>query len=148
MNLRVNFRQTHLDEYCSFDFVNRVKESEQFDRFVRDLGMTTPKNEQKIVNLSGGNKQKVMIANCVAPRPRILIVDQRTCGIDVGAKAEVHALLSQLAEQGLSIIVIASDLSEVVAVCDRVLVIKAGQIAGELSRAVATQERVMLAATG
>jgi len=84
----------------------------------------------------------------VARRPRILIVDQRTCGIDVGAKAEVHALLSQLAEQGLSIIVIASDLSEVVAVCDRVLVIKAGQIAGELSRAVATQERVMLAATG
>jgi len=148
MSVRENFSLTHLAEYCSFDFVNRGRETAQCDRFVRELGIKTPDNEQKVVNLSGGNQQKVVIAKWVARRPRILIVDEPTRGIDIGAKAEVHALLSNLAEQGLSIIVISSDLPEVLAVSDRVLVIKAGQIAGELSRADATQERVMLAATG
>ena len=148
MSVRENFSLTHLADYCSFDFVNRTLESGQCQTFVRDLGIKTPTIEQKIVNLSGGNQQKVVIAKWVARRPRILIVDEPTRGIDVGAKAEVHALLSSLAEQGLSIIVISSDLPEVLAVSDRVLVIKAGRIAGELSRADATQERVMLAATG
>ena len=148
MSVRENFSLTHLADYCSFDFVNRTLESGQCQTFVRDLGIKTPTIEQKIVNLSGGNQQKVVIAKWVARRPRILIVDEPTRGIDVGAKAEVHALLSNLAEQGLSIIVISSDLPEVLAVSDRVLVIKAGRITGELSRADATQERVMLAATG
>ena len=148
MSVRENFSLTHLADYCSFDFVNRTLEAGQCQNFVRDLGIKTPTIEQKIVNLSGGNQQKVVIAKWVARRPRILIVDEPTRGIDVGAKAEVHALLSHLAAQGLSIIVISSDLPEVLAVSDRVLVIKAGRIAGELSRADATQERVMLAATG
>ena len=89
-----------------------------------------------------------MIAKWVARRPRILIVDEPTRGIDVGAKAEVHALLERLAEQGIGIIVISSDLPEVLAVADRILVIREGRVNGELSRAEATQERVMHAATG
>ncbi len=148
MNVRENFSLTHLEDYCSFDFVNRSKESAICDGFVRELGIRTPSNEQMIVNLSGGNQQKVVIAKWVARRPRILIVDEPTRGIDVGAKAEVHALLARLAEQGLSIIVISSDLPEVLAVSDRVLVVRGGSISGELSRAEASQESVMLAATG
>ena len=80
--------------------------------------------------------------------PRILIVDEPTRGIDIGAKAEVHALLNRLAAEGISIIVVSSDLPEVLAISDRVVVLKAGRISGVLARADATQERVMLAATG
>ena len=148
MKVRENFSLTHLADYCSFDFVNRRRESARCEAFVEELGIKTPSVEQNVNNLSGGNQQKVVIAKWVARRPRILIVDEPTRGIDVGAKAEVHALLQRLAEQGFSIIVISSDLPEVLAVSDRVLVIKQGRINGELSRAEATQERVMLAATG
>lgn len=148
MKVRENFSLTHLENYCAFDFVNKSKEAERCETFVKDLGIKTPTIEQKIVNLSGGNQQKVVIAKWVARRPRIMIVDEPTRGIDVGAKAEVHALLERLAEQGLAVIVISSDLPEILAISDRILVVKAGKISGELNRADATQERVMLAATG
>jgi ribose transport system ATP-binding protein len=111
------------------------------------LNIKTPSPEQKVLNLSGGNQQKVVIAKWVARRPRILIVDEPTRGIDIGAKAEVHALLNELARDGISIIVVSSDLPEILAISDRVVVLKAGRVGGELARADATQERVMLAAT-
>jgi ribose transport system ATP-binding protein len=148
MTVRENFSLTHLEDYCTLQFVNRARESENCQAFVRSLDIKTPSIEQQAVNLSGGNQQKVVIAKWVARRPRILIVDEPTRGIDVGAKAEVHALLERLAEQGIGIIVISSDLPEVLAVADRILVIRDGRINGELSRAEATQERVMRAATG
>jgi ribose transport system ATP-binding protein len=100
-----------------------------------------------VINLSGGNQQKVVLAKWVARNPRVLIVDEPTRGIDIGAKAEVHALLARLAAQGIGIIVISSDLLEVLAVSDRVLVVREGRLNGELTRAEATQERVMAAAT-
>jgi ribose transport system ATP-binding protein len=148
MTVRENFSLTHLADYCRFDFVNRGRETDRCNDFVRSLGIKTPSTEQKVVNLSGGNQQKVVIAKWVARNPRILIVDEPTRGIDIGAKSEVHQLLASLAEGGMSIIVISSDLPEILAVSDRVLVIKAGRISGELNRDEATQERVMLAATG
>ena len=148
MKVRENFSLTHLADYCSFDFVNQRRETARCQAFVDELGIKTPSVEQNVNNLSGGNQQKVVIAKWVARRPRNLIVDEPTRGIDVGAKAEVHSLLQRLAEQGFSIIVISSDLPEVLAVSDRVLVVKQGRINGELRRAEATQERVMLAATG
>jgi ribose transport system ATP-binding protein len=88
-----------------------------------------------------------VLAKWVARNPRVLIVDEPTRGIDIGAKAEVHALLARLAAQGIGIIVISSDLLEVLAVSDRVLVVREGRLNGELTRAEATQERVMAAAT-
>jgi ABC-type sugar transport system ATPase subunit len=147
MTVRENFSLTHLAEYCTLDFVNQGQESDRCKSFVRSLGIKTPSIEQKTFNLSGGNQQKVVIAKWVARRPRILIVDEPTRGIDIGAKAEVHALLSRLAQDGLSIIVISSDLPEILAVSDRILVVKSGRINGEISRVDATQERVMFAAT-
>jgi rhamnose transport system ATP-binding protein len=97
--------------------------------------------------LSGGNQQKVVLAKWLATNPSVLIIDEPTRGIDVGTKAEVHRLLSQLAGQGLAILMISSELPEVLGMADRVLVVREGRISGELSRAEATAETVMLAAT-
>ncbi|WP_136645252.1 sugar ABC transporter ATP-binding protein [Tabrizicola sp. YIM 78059] len=148
MSVRENFSLTHLANYCRLDVVNRRRETEACRGFVRSLGIKTPSTEQKVLNLSGGNQQKVVIAKWVARRPRILIVDEPTRGIDIGAKAEVHALLNRLASDGMSIIVVSSDLPEILAISDRVVVLKEGRISGILGRHDATQERVMLAATG
>jgi ABC-type sugar transport system ATPase subunit len=148
MSVRENFSLTHLSDYSRLDVVNRKRETNACVQYIKSLGIKTPSPEQKVLNLSGGNQQKVVIAKWVARRPRILIVDEPTRGIDVGAKAEVHMLLNKLASEGMSIIVVSSDLPEVLAMSDRVVVMKEGRITGVLSRADATQERVMLAATG
>jgi ribose transport system ATP-binding protein len=148
MSVRENFSLTHLSDYCRLDVVNRKRETNACLQYIKSLSIKTPSTEQKVLNLSGGNQQKVVIAKWVARRPRILIVDEPTRGIDVGAKAEVHMLLNKLASEGMSIIVVSSDLPEVLAISDRVVVLKEGRITGILSRADATQERVMLAATG
>jgi ribose transport system ATP-binding protein len=148
MTVRENFSLTHLGDYCAFDFVNETKEGDACAVYVRDLGIKTPSIEQKARNLSGGNQQKIVIAKWVARNPRILIVDEPTRGIDIGAKAEVHALLRRVAEKGVGIIMISSDLPEVLAVSDRIVVLKEGRISGELERANADQERVMELATG
>jgi ABC-type sugar transport system ATPase subunit len=148
MKVRENFSLTHLEKYCRLEFVNQSREGERCREFVRSLAIKTHSIEQQVVNLSGGNQQKVVIAKWVARHLRVLIVDEPTRGIDVGAKAEVHALLGRLAEQGLGVIVVSSDLPEVLAISDRVLVIREGRIGGTLSRGEATRERVMHAATG
>jgi rhamnose transport system ATP-binding protein len=97
--------------------------------------------------LSGGNQQKVVLAKWLATNPSVLIIDEPTRGIDVGTKAEVHRLLSQLAGEGLAILMISSELPEVLGMADRVLVVREGRITAELPRDTATAESVMLAAT-
>jgi rhamnose transport system ATP-binding protein len=98
--------------------------------------------------LSGGNQQKVVLAKWLATGPSVLIVDEPTRGIDVGTKAEVHRLLSDLAAQDLAVLMISSDLPEVLGMADRVLVMNEGRLAAEIPRAQATEERIMAAATG
>jgi len=98
---------------------------------------------QAVQNLSGGNQQKVVLAKWLLVNPRVLIVDEPTRGVDVGAKAEVHLLLRELARKGTAVIVISSDLPEVLAVADRILVMREGQITGELTFAEATEERIL-----
>jgi ribose transport system ATP-binding protein len=147
MSIRENFSLTHLEAYSPFQFVRRAAEDERCRQFVRTLGVKTPSIEQKVINLSGGNQQKVVLAKWVAREPRVLIVDEPTRGIDIGAKAEVHALLGRLAAQGMAIIAISSDLQEVLAISDRILVVREGRLNGMFDRADATQERVMAAAT-
>ncbi|MFP5078513.1 sugar ABC transporter ATP-binding protein [Rhizobium sp. YIM 134829] len=147
MSVRENFSLTHLSDYCTLNVVNRKRETSACMDFIRSLGIKTPSAEQKVLNLSGGNQQKVVIAKWVARRPRILIVDEPTRGIDIGAKSEVHALLNSLARQGIAIIVVSSDLPEILAISDRIVVLKEGRITGQIDRSEATQERIMHAAT-
>jgi rhamnose transport system ATP-binding protein len=103
--------------------------------------------DQAVGALSGGNQQKVVLAKWLATEPRILILDEPTRGIDIGAKVEVHRIISELAASGLGIILISSDLPEVLAMSDRIIVLHEGRITAEIARANATEEAVMYAAT-
>jgi rhamnose transport system ATP-binding protein len=110
---------------------------------IRATGM-----DDLIESLSGGNQQKVVIAKWLATKPRVLILDEPTRGVDIGAKVEVHRIISDLAASGLGIVLISSELPEVLAMSDRIMVLHEGRIAAEIPRAEASEERVMLAATG
>ncbi|MEU5565238.1 sugar ABC transporter ATP-binding protein [Micromonospora musae] len=117
-------------------------------RWTRRLQVKTSRLSAAVATLSGGNQQKVVLAKWLATEPRILIIDEPTRGIDVGTKAEVHRLLSQLANEGLAILMISSELPEVLGMADRVLVMHEGRVVRELSRAEADETSVMFAATG
>lgn len=116
--------------------------------YVDKLNIRTPSLEQKAMFLSGGNQQKTVVAKWLASEPRVLIMDEPTRGIDVGAKAEVHALMSQLARAGVGIIMISSELPEILGMSDRVLVMSEGRVAVILDREEATQEIIMAYASG
>jgi rhamnose transport system ATP-binding protein len=111
------------------------------------LEVKTSALDMHATTMSGGNQQKVVIAKWLATNPRLLIIDEPTRGIDVGTKAEVHRLLSELAGQGMAILMISSELPEVLGMADRVLVVSEGRITAEIDRADATPENVMRAAT-
>ena len=111
------------------------------------LEVKTAALDTEVGTLSGGNQQKVVLAKWLATHPTVLIVDEPTRGIDVGTKAEVHRLLSRLAGQGMAILMISSELPEVLGMADRVLVVREGRITAEIDRADATAESVMFAAT-
>ena len=112
------------------------------------LALKTPSLDQLIENLSGGNQQKVLISRWLLTVPDILMIDEPTRGIDVGAKAEIHRLMCALAQQGKAIIMVSSEMPEVLGMSDRILVMHEGRLTGELSRAEATQEKIMELATG
>ena len=111
------------------------------------MRIKTPSLDTLVDKLSGGNQQKVALAKCLLTRPRVLLLDEPTRGIDVGAKAEIYGLISQLAQGGAGIVIASSELPELLAMCDRILVLCEGRLTAELTRTEATQERIMEAAT-
>jgi len=127
-------------------FLSRGKEKAITDSYVTSLGIKVSDREQTVNNLSGGNQQKVVIAKWLATEPRILILDEPTRGIDVAAKAEVHRMISELADKGVSILLISSELPEILALSDRVLVMHEGRTKAVLDRSEASQETIMSAA--
>jgi rhamnose transport system ATP-binding protein len=129
-------------------FVDRRAERSLAERYAAQFRVRMTDVEQLVSALSGGNQQKVVIAKWLATEPRVLILDEPTRGIDIGAKVEVHRIIGELAASGLGIMLISSDLPEVLAMSDRILVMHEGRLTAELSRAEATEERVMFAATG
>ncbi|MBV9672730.1 MAG: sugar ABC transporter ATP-binding protein [Verrucomicrobia bacterium] len=124
-------------------FVNRANENALVDRYISRLRVRTPTSEQRTGLLSGGNQQKVLLAKWLAVEPRLLIVDEPTRGVDIGTKAEIYALFDELVLEGIAILVISSDLPEVLALADRIVVMRQGRVSGELSRAEATEERII-----
>ncbi|MCO5222171.1 MAG: sugar ABC transporter ATP-binding protein [Thermomicrobiales bacterium] len=146
--IRENISLPNLGRLSTLGFVKRREERNLAQRYIDALSVRTPSMEQKVVNLSGGNQQKVVLAKWLALDPKVLIVDEPTRGIDIGAKAEVHSLLSQLAAQGVAVLMISSELPEVLGMSDRIYVMREGKISGVVDRADATEERVMELATG
>jgi len=136
-----------LEEYMSGVFINRAKENKVAAEYVEQLKTKTPGVDQLVVNLSGGNQQKVVIAKWLIKDCEILIFDEPTRGIDVGAKSEIYHLMSELAAEGKSIIMISSEMTEILRMSDRVIVMCEGRKTGEIEIAEATQEKIMHAAT-
>jgi len=129
-------------------FVRRSTERSLAKGYTDQLQVRMTGVDQLVQALSGGNQQKVVIAKWLATKPRVLILDEPTRGVDIGAKVEVHRIMSDLAASGLGIILISSELPEILAMSDRILVLHEGRITAEIARADATEERVMFAATG
>jgi ribose transport system ATP-binding protein len=126
----------------------RHKERKVSEKFINDLRIKTPSLQQQVVNLSGGNQQKVVIAKWLCRKSKVVIFDEPTRGIDVGAKFEVYELINTLVKQGAGVIMISSELPEIVGMSDRIIVLHEGEITGELYQAEATQERILDLATG
>jgi L-arabinose transport system ATP-binding protein len=136
------------DKVSSHGIYNRAKETVLVSGFVERLRIRTPGIEQLVAKLSGGNQQKVVFARWLAREPKILILDEPTRGIDVGAKAEIYRLIEDLAEDGMSILLISSEMTELRGLADRILVMHGGRIVGEVQGAAATEEAVLDLAMG
>lgn len=136
-----------LDRYISGGLINDKKLKKEAEIYNRKLKTKTPSMEQALKNLSGGNQQKVIIARWLIRNSDILIFDEPTRGIDVGAKSEIYTLMNELAKQGKSIIMISSELVEILRMSDRVLVMCEGRKTGELDISEANQENIMKLAT-
>ena len=147
MSIRENMTMgIHHRVSSSAGFISYAKEAAVTDQAIQDLQIKVDTREQKAVNLSGGNQQKVVIGKWLATKPKVLILDEPTRGIDVGAKAEVHRIISELADSGVGILLISSEMPEILALSDRVLVMHDGRLTADMARGEATQESIMRAA--
>jgi ABC-type sugar transport system ATPase subunit len=132
-----------LNRFSRLSWIFRAKERREVRELFDRLRVRTSGLDAVVAGLSGGNQQKVVLAKWLAARPSMLILDEPTRGVDVGAKAEIHALIGDLAKNGTAILVISSELPEVLTLSDRILVLREGRLVGELSRAAANQERLL-----
>jgi ribose transport system ATP-binding protein len=148
MSVRKNLTLTILDKIKKWFFVNEAKEKDICKERVQEYDIVTAGIEQEIQYLSGGNQQKVILAKWININPALLILDEPTRGIDVGAKAEIYRLMRLLASRGTAIIMISSELPEIIGMSDRILVIHDGKVMGELAPSKATEERILMLATG
>lgn len=142
-----NTSMATMEQFMKGIFIDKKKEKEVAQQYVDSLATKTPNVDQLVVNLSGGNQQKVVIAKWLTRDCDILIFDEPTRGIDVGAKNEIYKLMNQLAEQGKAIIMISSEMTEILRMSDRIVVMCEGKKTGELDISEATQENIMNMAT-
>ena len=147
MTIANNTVMTNLDKYVHGGLINDAEIVTASDKFVKSLRTKTPSSKQLVRNLSGGNQQKVVIAKWLEQDSDILIFDEPTRGIDVGAKSEIYTLMNELVAQGKSIIMISSELTEILRMSDRIVVMCEGRKTGELDISQATQERILALAT-
>ncbi len=143
MTVRENITLTNLKKYCRLQFIKKKKEKQTAEEQIEKFAIKTPSQLQQAVNLSGGNQQKVVLAKALLSSPEIIILDEPTRGIDVGAKSEIHRMISGLAKAGKGIIMISSEMPEILGMSDRIIIVHEGRIKGELMRQEATQESIM-----
>lgn len=147
-SIRENISLLNFDKFSKNSFIDKAKEKNLSDNLVNSFKVKTQSSESKISDLSGGNQQKVVFAKWYAIGPEILILDEPTKGVDVGAKREIYDLIKDLTNKGVSIILISSDLPELISLSNRIYVIHEGKIQGELLKKDASQEKIMTLATG
>jgi len=147
MSIRKNVSAASLERFVRFGFIARDREAARAQELSKDLAIRTPSIDQLCRNLSGGNQQKVVLAKWLCRDARVIMFDEPTRGIDVGARSEVYKLMATLAEQGKAILMVSSDLPEVLGMSDRILVMADGALKGELRRDQATQEKILALAT-
>lgn len=145
--VRFNLTIKVLQKFMNLFKLSRAKEAAIVDQYIEELSIKTPSPEQLVGNLSGGNQQKVIIARWLATKPSVLILDEPTRGVDVGAKAEIYGIMNELAAQGVAIIMISSELPEIINMSDRVVVMGDGRVKGTLPREALSQEKIMFLAT-
>ena len=141
--IRFNTTLSNLEGVSSRGVLKRNEETRVAERYREALATRTPSVFQKAVNLSGGNQQKVVLAKWLFTSPEVLILDEPTRGIDVGAKYEIYTIINQLADQGRGVVMISSEMPELLGMCDRIYVMSEGALVGELTAAEASQERIM-----
>ncbi|MFD1752621.1 ATP-binding cassette domain-containing protein, partial [Salipiger marinus] len=141
--IRFNTTLAHLDGVSARGVLNEAEETEVAERYRRALATRTPSVMQEVGNLSGGNQQKVVLAKWLFTSPEVLILDEPTRGIDVGAKYEIYSIINDLSAQGKAVVMISSEMPELLGMCDRIYVMNEGAFVGELSAAEASQERIM-----
>jgi len=148
MTVRENTTLAHLDQFEHGIFIDKPAETEIANTEIAELRIRTPSAEQTVRNLSGGNQQKVVLAKWLIGHARVFLFDEPTRGIDVGAKAEIYVLMAELLRQGAAIVMVSSELPEVLGMSHRVLVVRGGEIRAEFARADATPDKVIAVATG
>ena len=148
MTVRENTTLPSLEKYSTFNLISQARERKVTDEQIKSLKIKTPSGEALVLNLSGGNQQKVVLGKWLSMSPKVMILDEPTRGIDVGAKAEIYRLMRELADGGGVILMISSDMEEVLNVSDRVAVMHEGRITGILDRAHCNEENVMNLAVG
>jgi ribose transport system ATP-binding protein len=148
MTVRENTTLANLSALVRFLFIQKRAEREVAEKYRRELQIKTPSIEQAVQNLSGGNQQKVVLAKWLFTQSKVLIFDEPTRGIDVGAKVEIYKLMNDLVRHGVAVLMISSEMPEVLGMCDRILVMHEGSLTGELRREEASQEAIMRLATG
>jgi ribose transport system ATP-binding protein len=147
-NVRENISLPNLEAYSSAKLINRGKETKAALEACKSINIKTPTPEMRAANLSGGNQQKVVLAKWLTFSPKVIIFDEPTRGIDVGAKAEIYQLIRNLSANGVSVIVISSEMEEVLGISDRIAVMHEGRLMGILPRSQFSEEAVMRLATG
>jgi ABC-type sugar transport system ATPase subunit len=148
LTVRENTVAAGLRQFSNVLFMDHRKMLSAVTDILKSLDIKTPSLEQQVMNLSGGNQQKVMLAKWLVIKPKVLMVDEPTRGVDVGVKADVHRLLRDLAQRGVGVIMISSELPEVLGMSDRILIMREGEIVGEIGHVDATEENVMAYAAG
>jgi len=147
-NVVENITLASLKEVSRHGIISKDKEIFETKQYVDRLKIKTPTVETIVSNLSGGNQQKVLLARCLMTKPKILFLDEPTRGIDVGAKHEIYLLMNQLTENGTAIVMVSSELPEIIGMSDRVIVLHEGEITGEFMQNEITQEKIMIKASG
>ena len=133
-----------MEEFTNGIFINKAKEKKVAEKYVNELATKTPTTDQLVVNLSGGNQQKVIVARWMAKNVKMLILDEPTRGIDVNAKGEIYDLIRTLADNGVAVVVISSEMEEVLALADRIMVIHAGKVSGFIDQVETTSQEDVL----